>query len=111
MHNLTIEQTPIHALKQYDRNARTHSKRQVRQIAASIREFGFTNPVLIDDECRIVAGHGRVEAAKLVGLETIPTVRLSHLSEAQKRAYVIAHNALAAKAGWDRRCWRSNCKA
>lgn len=102
MHNLRIEQMPIHALKPQDRNARTHSKRQIRQIAASIRQFGFNNPILIDDDLKIIAGHGRVAAAQSVGPTTVPTVRLSHLSEADKRAYVIADNALATKAGWDR---------
>jgi ParB-like chromosome segregation protein Spo0J len=102
MHNLTIEQTPIQALQPQDRNARTHSKRQIRQIAASIRQFGFNNPILIDDKLKIIAGHGRVEAAKLIGAPTVPTVRLSHLDETQKRAYLIADNALATKAGWDR---------
>jgi len=102
MHNLQIEQTPIHALRPQDRNARIHSKRQIRQIAASIRQFGFNNPVLTDDNLHIIAGHGRVEAAKLLGEATVPTVCLSHLSDAQKRAYVLADNALATKAGWDR---------
>jgi DNA modification methylase len=102
MHNLRIEQTPIHALKPQDRNARTHSKRQIRQIAGSIRQFGFNNPILVDDDLRIIAGHGRVSAAQSIGLTTVPTVRLSHLSEADKRAYLIADNALATKAGWDR---------
>jgi len=102
MHDLQITQTPIHALKPRDRNARTHTKRQVRQIANSIREFGFNNPVLTDDNGQIIAGHGRVEAAKLLELPTIPTLSLSHLNDAQKRAYVLADNALATKAGWDR---------
>src|SRR4029079_16827757 len=102
MHNLQIEQTPIHALQPQDRNARTHSKRQIRQIAASIRQFGFNNPILIDDNLQIIAGPRRVEAAKLIGVPTVPTVRLSHLNETQKRAYLIADNALATKAGWDR---------
>lgn len=102
MRNLSIEQTPIHALLPQDRNARTHSNRQIRQIAASIRQFGFNNPILTDDNLHIIAGHGRVEAAKLLGEATVPTVRLSHLSDAQKRAYLIADNALATKAGWDR---------
>jgi DNA modification methylase len=102
MHNLQIEQTPINALQPQDRNARTHSKRQIRQIAASIRQFGFNNPILTDDNLHVIAGHGRVEAAKLLGEATVPTVRLSHLSDAQKRAYLIADNALATKAGWDR---------
>ena len=102
MRNLTIEQTPIHALKLHDRNARTHSKRQIRQIANSIRRFGFCNAVLVDDDLNILAGHGRVKAAELLGLTSVPTVRLSHLSDAEKRAYILADNRLAEKAGWDR---------
>ena len=89
------------ALRPYARNARTHSKKQVRQIADSIQRFGFTNPVLVSDEGEIIAGHGRVEAAKLLGLETVPTLRLSHLSETERRAYVLADNKLALNAGWD----------
>ena len=88
-------------LKPYARNARTHSVKQIRQIAGSIEQFGFTNPVLISDHDEIIAGHGRVAAAKLLGLETVPAVRLSHLSEAQRRAYVLADNKLAENAGWD----------
>ena len=102
MRNLQIEQTPIHALRPHRQNARTHSKRQIRQIANSIRRFGFCNAILVDDDLTILAGHGRVEAAKLLGLTSVPTVRLSHLTEADKRAYVIADNRLAEKAGWDR---------
>ena len=83
------------------RNARTHSKAQIKQIADSIEQFGFTNPVLVDAKDRLIAGHGRVEAAKLLGLETVPTLRLDHLSEEQVRAYVIADNKLAENAGWD----------
>src|SRR3954463_10995022 len=86
----------------YASNARTHSKKQVKQIATSIQRFGFTNPVLVSDEKEIIAGHGRVEAAKLLGLDRVPTIRLSHLSDAQRRAYVIADNKLALNAGWDR---------
>jgi DNA modification methylase len=86
----------------YARNARTHSKKQIKQIARSIERFGFTNPVLISDENEIIAGHGRVEAAKLLGIESVPTLRLSHLTDAQRRAYVIADNKLAQNAGWDR---------
>ena len=85
----------------YERNARRHSRKQLAQIAASIRRFGFTNPVLIDDEDRILAGHGRVEAAKTLGLAEIPTVRLSQMSEADRRAYILADNKLALNAGWD----------
>src|SRR5882672_160904 len=99
---MNVEYTSIQELKPYVGNARTHSKRQIRQIAASIDKFGFCNPVLIDDEKQIIAGHGRVEAAKLLGIDSVPTVRLSHLSEAQKRAYVLADNRLAEKAGWDK---------
>jgi len=83
------------------RNARKHSKKQVRQIADSIQRFGFTNPVLVSDNGEIIAGHGRVEAAKLLGLEQVPTLRLSHLSETERRAYVLADNKLALNAGWD----------
>ena len=99
--NLKIENRPIEALKPFGRNARTHSKKQINQIAASIREFGFTNPVLIDDANVIIAGHGRVAAAKILGLDKVPTIPINHLSEAQKRAYVIADNRLALNAGWD----------
>ena len=88
-------------LKPAKRNARTHSDRQIAQLAASIEQFGFTNPVLTDDQGRIVAGHGRVAAAKLLGLELVPTIALSHLSEDQVRAYVLADNKLALNAGWD----------
>ncbi|HEY8381026.1 MAG TPA: site-specific DNA-methyltransferase [Microvirga sp.] len=102
MTDLTIEYLPIRALKPYPRNARTHSKAQLKLIANSIREFGFTNPVLISDTREIVAGHGRVEAAKLIGLSRVPCCRLSHLSDAQRRAYILADNQLALKAGWDR---------
>ena len=82
-------------------NARTHTKKQIRQIASSIKRFGFTNPVLIDDHGEIIAGHGRVEAAKLLCLTEVPTLRLSHLSPEEKRAYVLADNKLAEMAGWD----------
>jgi DNA modification methylase len=97
-----IEHTPIIRLTPYKNNARTHSKKQVRQIANSIKRFGFVNPVLVDDAGQIIAGHGRVEAAKLIGLATVPVIRLSHLSETEKRAYILADNRLAEKAGWDR---------
>jgi DNA modification methylase len=99
---LVIEHRPPGNLRPYARNARTHSAKQIAEIAASIRAFGFNNPVLIDKDGGIVAGHGRVEAAKVLGLETVPTIRLEHLSEAQKRAYILADNKLAEKAGWDR---------
>lgn len=97
----TIELLPIAALKPYAGNARTHSKKQVRQIADSIRRFGFTNPVLISDDNEIIAGHGRVLAATDLGMTTVPALRLSHLSPAERRAYVLADNKLAENAGWD----------
>jgi len=99
---LEIEHRAIDSLVLRRSNPRTHSEKQVRQIAASIQEFGFTNPILIDRSGTIVAGHGRVRAAKQLGLTTVPTVLLEHLSEAQIRAYVIADNRLAECAGWDR---------
>ena len=100
--NPAIEHVSVRSLKAYARNARHHSKAQIKQIAASIERFGFTNPVLIADDGEIVAGHGRVAAAKLLGIETVPVLRLSHLTEAERRAYVIADNKLALNAGWDR---------
>jgi DNA modification methylase len=89
-------------LKPRAKNPRTHTRRQIKQIAASIREFGFINPVLIDGAGGIIAGHGRVEAARLLGMSDVPTVRVDHLTPAQIRAYVIADNKLAENAGWDR---------
>jgi ParB-like chromosome segregation protein Spo0J len=83
-------------------NARTHSKRQIQQIKASMREFGFTNPVLVDRNNMIVAGHGRVEAAKRLGVTEVPTIRLDQLTKEQIRAYIIADNKLAENAGWDK---------
>ncbi len=97
-----IVERNITSLKPYAGNARTHSKKQVRQIAASIERFGFTNPVLISDAGEILAGHGRVEAAKLLGWKAVPTLALSHLSETERRAYVLADNKLALNAGWDK---------
>jgi DNA modification methylase len=97
----TIVWRRVSDLRPYARNARTHSKRQVAQIADSIRSFGFTNPVLVSGESEIIAGHGRVAAAKLLGLAEVPTLVLDHLSEAERRAYVLADNKLALNAGWD----------
>jgi DNA modification methylase len=91
----------IAELKAAPRNARTHSKRQLEQIGVSMKRFGFTNPLLIDDDNGIIAGHGRLAAAKVIGLTLVPCVRLSHMSDAEKRAYVIADNKLALNAGWD----------
>lgn len=101
MSDFRIEQVAIGKLKPAKRNARTHSKKQIHQIAASITEFGFTNPVLVDRRDQILAGHGRFEAAKLLGLPNVPVIRLEHLTEQQKRAYAIADNKLALNAGWD----------
>jgi DNA modification methylase len=96
-----LKQCPISALTPHPRNARTHSKRQIEQIEVSIRRFGFTNPVLADLEGRIIAGHGRVAAAKRLGMHTVPVVLIEGLSEADIRAYIIADNRLAELAGWD----------
>lgn len=96
-----IEHTPIEDLVPYAANARTHSEDQVSQIAASIKEFGFNNPVLIDIDNGIIAGHGRVMAAMKLGLDLVPTVTLDHLSDAERRAYILADNRLALNAGWD----------
>src|SRR6266446_10268277 len=100
--SMKIEYIPVRELRPYPNNARTHSKKQIQQIAKSIAKFGFCNPVLIDDAKQIIAGHGRVEAAKVLGIDAVPTCRLSHLSEADKRAYILADNKLAEKAGWDK---------
>ena len=99
---MRIKQRPIAELKPYKNNARTHSAAQIDQIAASITEFGFLNPVLIDDDLNVIAGHGRIQAAGQIGMDQVPTVRISHLSDAQRKAYIIADNKLAINAGWDR---------
>src|SRR5262249_39424094 len=96
-----IEILPLSSLRPYPTNARRHARKHVRQIADSITRFGFTSPVLISDQSEIIAGHGRVMAAKELGLATVPTVRLSHLSAEERRAYVLADNKLALNAGWD----------
>jgi hypothetical protein len=100
--DLAVLYLPLERLKPHDRNPRTHSRKQIRQIAESIKRFGFTNPILLDPDGGIIAGHGRIEAAKLLGLTEVPTICLAAMSEAQKRAYVIADNKLAENAGWDR---------
>lgn len=100
-HDLQVEQRPTDHLIPYANNPRTHSKKQIQQIAESMRTFGFTNPILIDGEGGVIAGHGRLAAAKYLGLERVPTIRLDQLNEAEKRAYVLADNRLAEKAGWD----------
>jgi len=96
-----IEMVSIGQLLPYARNARTHDDAQVAQIAASIKEFGFNNPILIADDQSIVAGHGRLAAARKLGLTEVPVVRLSHLSDTQRKAYILADNRLALNAGWD----------
>lgn len=101
MRNLKITSRPIDELIPYARNSRTHSDAQVAQIAASIREFGWTNPVLIDAEKNIIAGHGRVLGARKLGLKEVPCIEIGDMTDAQRRAYVIADNKLALNAGWD----------
>ena len=98
---MQIIQRNVLELIPYVNNSRTHSDEQVIQIASSIKEFGFTNPILTDGENGIIAGHGRLMAAKKLGLKEVPTIELSHLSEAQKKAYIIADNKLALNSGWD----------
>jgi ParB family chromosome partitioning protein len=99
---IQIELIPLLMLRQYQFNARTHSDEQIQQIADSMREFGFTNPILVDRNNMIIAGHGRFAAAELLGLREVPCLRLGDLDESQKRAYVLADNKLAENAGWDR---------
>jgi ParB-like chromosome segregation protein Spo0J len=101
LRDLVVEHSSLAALKPHANNPRHHTKKQIRQIAASIETFGWTNPILVDAEDRIVAGHGRVEAAKLLNISTVPILRIEDLSDAQIRAYVIADNRLAELAGWD----------
>lgn len=98
---MQIEMVKVEALAPYPNNARTHSDRQVDEIAKSIECFGFTNPILVSDEHEVIAGHGRLAAAKLLKMSEVPIVRLSHLNAAERRAYILADNKLALKAGWD----------
>lgn len=97
----SIEWKQTGELIPYANNSRTHSEKQVQQVAASIKEFGFTNPILIDEDNGIIAGHGRLQAAQLLGMDTVPTIALEGFTEAQRKAYVIADNQLAMNAGWD----------
>ncbi len=106
-----IEMWVVGRLIPYARNPRTHSDAQIAQIAASIAEFGFNNPILVDTNAGIIAGHGRLLAAQKLGLEEVPVIVLDHLSEAQKRAYIIADNQLALNAGWDDETLRSELAA
>ena len=100
---LKIERRRVEDLRPDPRHARTHTPKQIGQIAASIESFGFTNPILVDGDGMVIAGHGRLAAAKRLGRDVVPTLRLDHLSEAEKRAYVIADNRLAELAGWDKK--------
>lgn len=109
--NLHVEVRPIERLIPYVRNARTHSEDQVAQIAASIAEFGFTNPILIGADDVVIAGHGRLLAAKLLGLSDVPVIVLDHLSDAQRRALVIADNRIAENAGWNEAMLRAELAA
>src|SRR5829696_7439662 len=101
LHPLSVTYRATASLKPDPRNARTHSKRQVEQIIASIRQFGFTNPILVDPDGELIAGHGRLLAAKAIGMAEVPTIQLAGLSEAQKRALRLADNKIALNAGWD----------
>ena len=98
---MQIEQMQVSELIPYASNARTHSKSQISQIAASIKEFGFNNPILCDGSNGIIAGHGRLLAAQKLGFESVPVIELSHLSEIQKRAYILADNKISDNAGWN----------
>lgn len=101
MNKLKIEYRNTNDLIPYVNNSRTHTDEQVMQIASSIKEFGFTNPILVDGDKGVIAGHGRLKAAKIAGFDSVPVIELSHLSPAQKKAYVIADNKIALNAGWD----------
>jgi ParB-like chromosome segregation protein Spo0J len=97
-----IEQWPIEKLRPYEKNARTHSEEQVEQIAESMREFGFVNPIIVASDAGILAGHGRLMAANQLGLKTVPVIVVDHLDEKQRRAFVIADNKIAMNSGWDK---------
>jgi ParB-like chromosome segregation protein Spo0J len=99
--DLAIEYKKVDDLIPYANNSRTHTHTQIAQIASSIKEFGWTNPILLDGENGIIAGHGRLQAARLLGEKSVPTIQLNGLTEMQKKAYIIADNKLALNAGWD----------
>ena len=101
MSQLDVKYVPVKDLIPYANNARTHDDLQVSQIAASIKEFGFNNPVLLDEHSGIIAGHGRVLAAKKLKIDKVPTIKLSHLTEQQRKGYIIADNQLAMNSNWD----------
>lgn len=96
-----IEWQSVEKLIPYAKNARTHSDEQVAQIAGSIKEFGFNNPVLVDKDNSIIAGHGRLLAARKLGMDKVPVIQLEHMTEAQRKAYVLADNRIALNSGWD----------
>src|SRR5688500_10225770 len=98
---LQIQYRPIESLIPYARNARTHSDEQITQIAASIREFGFNNPILVDGRRGVIAGHGRILAARKLEMTELPVIELAHLTDTQKRAFILAENKLTERAGWD----------
>src|SRR3954470_9511643 len=102
MSTAQIEHVILGKLRPNPKNARTHSRKQIRQIADSIERFGFTSPVIADENYAVLAGHGRVEAAKLLGRRTVPTIIVRDLSDAERRAYILADNKIAENAGWDR---------
>ena len=106
-----IELLGLDALTPYDRNARLHTEKQIKQIAKSIAAFGFNNPILIDSDQGIIAGHGRLEAAKFLGLETVPVIRLDHLSDKERRAYILADNRLAELSQWDEKTLAAEVEA
>src|SRR4051794_2472244 len=91
----------IRKLVPYDKNPRLHSEDQVRQIASSIQEFGFVNPIIVDKDLNVIAGHGRLMAANLLGMEEVPVLVVEHLTEQQRRAYIIADNRIAQNSDWD----------
>jgi hypothetical protein len=101
MEKLDIKYINLESLTPYKNNSRTHSESQIKQIADSIDTFGWTNPIIIDEGNMVIAGHGRIEAAKLIGIKEVPCIELSKLTDAQKKAYVLADNKLAENSGWD----------
>lgn len=101
MTELKVEEIAIGKISPYAKNAKNHPEKQVQQIASSIKQYGFNNPILIDENNEVIAGHGRLVAAKVIGLDTVPAIRLSHLSEAQKRAYRLADNKISENGGWN----------
>src|SRR5438270_394632 len=101
MPRATINDVAVAELRPWTKNPRLHSRKQIRQLARAIETFGFTNPVLVDADNRILAGHGRIAAAKLLGMDCVPCLRIENMTAAQKRAYVIADNKLALNASWD----------